>query len=92
VVIKLFATLRLPGIGPRVSVTVGENATVRDALEALFAAVPDLREPIWNDGTGALQPHVNILLRGRLVRDLQGLDTPVRNGDELAVFPPVAGG
>lgn len=89
--VKLFATFRLPGVD-RVEVTVGPGATVAHALQALFEQLPALREHVLHPETGAVASHVQIMLRGRLIRDLQGLDTPVTNADALALFPPVAGG
>lgn len=89
--IKLFASLRLPGAN-QVTVRIEPGATVADALAELFKLAPHLREQILNPDTGELQPFVNVMLRGRLVRDLQGLQTPVADDDTLAVFPPVAGG
>lgn len=90
--IKLFASLRLPGTGGHVDVTVGPNARVIDALEALFQQVPDLRPMILQPDMRELLPFVNVMVNGRLARDLQGLDTPVTDEDVLAIFPPVAGG
>jgi sulfur-carrier protein len=89
--IKLFASLRQPGIGGQVELPVA-STTVRHALDELFARVPALRPHIMHPDGHALLPFVNVMLRGRLIRDLQGLDTPVTDDDTLAIFPPVAGG
>jgi len=91
VLVKLFANLQQVA-GPRVEVTVGPEATVRDVLEALFAKVPALREEIMEPDGKATRPFVSIMVKGRLIRDLQGLDTPVAGASEIAIFPPVAGG
>ena len=95
--VKLFGSLRLHGAGSRVEVELGrahaaEPTTVSQVLDRLFAIHPALREHVVvPDGT-ALLPHVNIMRNGRLVRDLQGLQTSVEEGDTLAIFPPSAGG
>jgi molybdopterin converting factor small subunit len=47
---------------------------------------------VIDPATGELLPFVQVMLKGRLVRDLQGLDTPVGENKEMAIFPPVAGG
>lgn len=90
--IKLFASLRLPETGRFVEVPWHPGETVRTALESLFARHPALREMIMAPGGQELLPFVNVMVSGRLVRDLQGLDTPVQEGDSLAIFPPSAGG
>jgi len=42
-----------------------------------------------HDMTG---PEFNVLLNGRNILTLKGLMTPLRNGDIVALFPPLVGG
>lgn len=44
------------------------------------------------DERGELQGFVNIFVNGQNVRYLQGMDTALREGDEVAVIPAIAGG
>src|SRR5262245_4915211 len=44
------------------------------------------------DETGALRRHVNLFVNSSSVRDLAGLDTPLRPGDELTLIQAVSGG
>lgn len=93
VLIKLFGNLRLMGVGGRVELALADSgATVADALRVLFDQAPQLRDEILDPATGETLPFVNIMLKGRLIRDLQGLQTPVAPDDTLAIFPPAAGG
>jgi len=64
---------------------------VAEALQALEAAYPAL-QPVLRDGGGALRPRVSIYVNDRHVRFLQGLETPLRDGDEVYVLPIVMGG
>lgn len=41
---------------------------------------------------GQLRPHVNVFVRRRDIRELNGLDTELTDGDEVIVMPSVAGG
>lgn len=91
-IVKLFASLRITGMSDRIEIHVGPDATVAHALELLFAHAPSLREEIMTADGLALQPHINVMVKGRLIRDLQGLQTPVTNDVALSIFPPVAGG
>jgi molybdopterin synthase sulfur carrier subunit len=70
---------------------VVEGTTVGEALAALYAQHGDLRERIADDG-GALRRFVNVYVGGEDIRFLDGLDTPVSDGDELTILPAVAGG
>jgi len=41
---------------------------------------------------GALRPYVNVFVRRTDIRHLHGLETALRDGDEVIVMPSVAGG
>jgi len=89
---RLFATLAETAGDTEVSVDPGTDATVGDALAALLAAHPDLEADVL-DEDGDLSDHVRLLHEGvDPVTEGSGLDTPVAEGDELALFPPVSGG
>ena len=68
-----------------------EGATVGDALKALDAAHPGLAERLFDD-SGGLRRFVNVFLADEDVRFLEGLDTPVADGQTLSIVPAVAGG
>lgn len=65
--------------------------TVRAALDELVGRYPDLRVHLF-DESGDLRRFVNVYLRGEDVRQLQGLDTPLADGDEVMIIPSIAGG
>ena len=68
-----------------------DGATVGEALASLYAQHAELRARITDDG-GGLRRFVNVYLGGEDIRFLDGLDTPVADGDELTILPAVAGG
>jgi molybdopterin synthase sulfur carrier subunit len=88
---KLFADLAEVGGDRRIEVDVGAGDTVGDALDALLADRPALRERVLTDD-GEVQDHINLLRNGQNVAQDDGLDTELAAGDELAMFPPVSGG
>jgi molybdopterin synthase sulfur carrier subunit len=90
---QLFADLSDVAGDDRVAVDVpDEDATLRDAVDALVENRPALGERVLADD-GSLHSHVNVLVNGENVdAGGDGLDTPVQPGDELAMFPPVSGG
>ncbi|EMA36641.1 ubiquitin-like small modifier protein 1 [Halococcus hamelinensis] len=88
---KLFATLAETAGEREVPVSVEPNATLADALAALFERHPALETEIVEDGT--VRDHINLLRNGEdPFADGDGLDTRLDEGDELAAFPPVTGG
>jgi molybdopterin synthase sulfur carrier subunit len=68
-----------------------EAASVGDALKALDAAHPGLAERLFDD-SGQLRRFVNVFLADEDVRFLDGLATPIAEGQTLSIVPAVAGG
>lgn len=67
------------------------GATVRAALEAVFAGNPRLRSYLLDD-QGRLRKHVNVFVNDRAVGDRDGLGDAVAAGDEIYVFQALSGG
>ena len=68
-----------------------EGATVGEALKALDATYPGFADRLFDDG-GNLRRFVNVFLADEDVRFLDGLATPVSDGQTLSIVPAVAGG
>ena len=64
--------------------------TVQAVLGDLGAKFPGLTARIFDNGQ--VRRFVNIYLNDEDVRYLDNLATPVKDGDELAIIPAVAGG
>jgi adenylyltransferase/sulfurtransferase len=60
-------------------------------MQALVAQYPALKPHLYN-GDGQLRPFVNLFLNRKNIRDLQGLETPLAEEDELMLIPSIAGG
>lgn len=85
--VKLFGNLR----------THNETASLDIAGTNVWAVVATLcegnsalREALLKDGQ--IRPHFIITVNGKDIQLLQGLDTPLGDDDQLAIFPPIAGG
>ncbi|HTL84523.1 MAG TPA: ubiquitin-like small modifier protein 1 [Acidimicrobiia bacterium] len=68
-----------------------EAGTVAEALKALDAAHPGFAERLF-DESGALRRFVNVFLADEDIRFMQGVDTPVADGQTVSIVPAVAGG
>ena len=78
--------------GNRESIEIeGTPATVSDALEALWALCPGLRDRVATEG-GEIRQHVNLFVGRENVRYTGGLSTSVADGDEISIFPAISGG
>jgi sulfur-carrier protein len=68
-----------------------EGSTVGEVLKALDAAHPGFADRLFDDA-GGLRRFVNIFVADEDVRFLDGLATPVADGQTLSIVPAVAGG
>ncbi len=67
------------------------GATVGEVLKELDATYHGIGERIF-DGSGGLRRFVNVFLADEDVRFMEGLDTPVEDGQVISIIPAVAGG
>ncbi len=89
--IKVYATLRPIVGGPSVKLNGVEEITVDEMLNALYAQFPDLRPELYK-GREELHPAIHILVNGRDMRYINGVETVLKASDEVRIFPPVGGG
>lgn len=89
VTVRVPTTLRtLTGGEAQVDV---EGSTVGEVIKALDAAHPGFGDRLLDDD-GSLRRFVNVFVADDDVRYLQGLDTPVPEGETMSIIPAVAGG
>ncbi len=65
------------------------QATLTDLLSAAYERVPGLRKRLED---GLARGYLTILLDGRNVQSLEGMNTPLSDGATVAFLPPVGGG
>lgn len=68
-----------------------DGATVGDVFRSLIQQFPGLADSLVGDD-GSLHKFVNVYRNDDDIRYLEQLDTPVSDGDEIAILPAVAGG
>ena len=91
--VKFFATFRdLLGLKELEFEAISEeNLKLIDILERLFQKFGEVfRSKIFENGD--IRPQVTIMINGRNIRFLNGINSPLKDGDIVAIFPPVAGG
>ena len=86
--IRIPPTLRAEVGGSRELEARGE--TVAEVIDDLVERYPALASQLLHEGE--LASFVNVYLGGEDIRFLDGLETPVSDGDELTILPAVAGG
>lgn len=72
----------------KVEVEAADVGRLLDRLEADFSALKGL----VRDEKGAVHHHINIYVNSEAIDALQGVRTPLKDGDEVAIIPALAGG
>lgn len=67
------------------------GSTVAEAMEDLVNRYPALRQHLF-DGSKELRPFINLFLNEDNIKDLNGLQTSLGEGDKLLLIPSIAGG
>jgi len=68
-----------------------EADSVAEALDDLENMYQGLRGLVRTED-GDVHPHINIYVNSEAIEALQGLGTPLKDGDELTIIPALAGG
>lgn len=88
--LKAFARFR-DLLGGMTEVELPEGSTVFELLKKLATRSTDLQDQIF-DASGKIRDDVNVMINGRHFESLEGSETLLADGDEVALFPAVVGG
>lgn len=88
--VKVFANLRQICGGVTVEVLPDGNRVI-DVLDKMIEMFPDLRDEVFT-AEKQLLPFVHVYVNGQNIIHLDDLETSVKDTDQFALFPPVAGG
>lgn len=90
VTVKFYAGIR-EAAGMRTRELEAED--IRGLLSALREEFGDeFMDVILDDETGDLKRFYSCMINGKRIELLDGYDTPLEDGDRVALFPPVGGG
>jgi len=67
------------------------GSTIAAVVEDLERKSPGIKERLC-DEQGRVRRFVNIYVNGDDIRFLSSIETPVKDGDEVAIVPAIAGG
>jgi molybdopterin synthase sulfur carrier subunit len=81
-------------IGQRLTeIDLPQGSTVEDFLTYMRERWGDkLSTHLLDPDGGAVLPHVRIMVNGQTIHFLEGMQTPLKEGDEVLILPLVSGG
>mgnify|MGYP001770692798 FL=1 len=88
-------TVRIPTALRRITQGQGEvtveASNIAQLIDALEKEFPGIKERLV-DENGEIRKFVNFFVNDEDIRFLQGKDTPLKDGDVVAIIPAIAGG
>jgi molybdopterin synthase sulfur carrier subunit len=93
--IKVYTIMELKKIcGQReFELSVPRGSTVKDLLSLMINKWGDrLANHLYQPGTESVLPHIRLMVNGRSVEFLKGMETVLQDEDEFQMLPLVAGG
>jgi len=81
-------------IGQRLTeIDLPQGSTADDFLTYMRGRWGDkLSARLFDPHTGAVLPYVRIMVNGQTIHFLEGMQTPLKEGDEVLILPLVSGG
>jgi len=87
--VQFFATFK-DIFGTNAMEVAVETGTNIGELLGLIFNTEERRKKIFDNGK--IKPYVIILKNGRHIQHLDGVETELKEGDKVSIFPPIAGG
>ncbi len=81
-------------VGQRLTeIDLPQGSTVEDFLTYLGERWGNqLSSRLFDPDSGAILPYVRIMVNGQTIDYLAGMQTPLKEGDEVLLLPPASGG
>lgn len=89
--VKVRIPTPLQGLTGGAAEVTAEGKTVRDLIEDLERKYSGIKARLC-DENGEVRRFVNIFVNDEDIRFLNGLDTELKEGDEVSIIPAIAGG
>jgi molybdopterin synthase sulfur carrier subunit len=81
-------------IGQRLTeIDLPQGSTVADFLKYMKKRWGDkLSVRLFDPNSGDILPYVRIMVNGQTIQYLEGMETPLKEDDEILILPPASGG
>ena len=92
ITVKFFTSLREITGKKQDEIESSSTITLEELLNLLSKKYgQQFTDYLYNE-KGNVRTYIQILINGRAIKALQGFETRLKEGDTVAIFPPVGGG
>jgi MoaD family protein len=92
ITVKFIGAFRSISGESKLSITVKDNVPLSEVIKQVVEEKPKLKRALIDPELEDPRPNTLILVNGKEISVLKGLDTIVENGDEVVFVPVVHGG
>jgi len=95
IIVKIRTILALKTImgSGEIELSFPEGSTLGQLIKALVNRWgDDLASQLYEPNSENLRSYIRLMVNGRDIAFLEGMETVLRNGDEVLILPPVSGG
>jgi sulfur-carrier protein len=92
VTLKFLGALRHASGQDKLILDCKEGASIIDLVHAVTLKAPSLRRNLLNEQLETPKPNALIIVNGKEISVLNGLETKLKDGDEVVFVPVVHGG
>ncbi|MEM3641525.1 MAG: MoaD/ThiS family protein [Candidatus Bathyarchaeia archaeon] len=92
VTVKFLGSLRNLSGKSKITLKFETHFPLREALKKIIEELPALRRALIDQELGDPRPNSLIIVNGREISVLNGLDTMLKDGDEVVFVPVLHGG
>ena len=75
-----------------INLPLDDNSTIKNVFKKLSLKYGKEFEEAFFDTSGNLSKYIILVLNGKDIRLLKGIDTVIQNGDKISFIPAIAGG
>ncbi|MEM3587792.1 MAG: ubiquitin-like small modifier protein 1 [Candidatus Jordarchaeaceae archaeon] len=90
--VKVFAAVREIMKTKEIELESEDNVTIRDAIKLMIDKYGEKLAEYLLEKNGEPKPAFLLMVNGVPIKELEGLETQLKEGDVLAVLPPAMGG
>ncbi|MEM2539552.1 MAG: MoaD/ThiS family protein [Candidatus Bathyarchaeia archaeon] len=76
----------------RVSLDLDEGLRLREVIERILEEINSLKDVLLDPELRDPRPNIIVLVNGKDISVLDGLDTQIKDGDEIVFIPIIHGG